>query len=263
MRSFLPRIPGCGWLVALACAVGCSGSPELEIAQKFQDAENAFTEAQTPADFARVAARYEELTDGSFVSGAVLYNQGNAWMRAGEAGRAIAAWRQSQRYRPRDVYLAENLRHALELCRSSSTVEPNNGLPGYLFFWQNWLSYGEKFLLATLLIVATCVVWIGGNLLIPGGHLRQMLIVTGLLAALSVASAVWDWQRNVRTIHGVVVLDSVDARKGNSDSYESAFTTPLTEGTEFMVLEDRNGWLNIQVPDVGAAWIPVRSAVTY
>ena len=44
---------------------------------------------------------------------AVLYNQGNAWMRAGATGRALAAYRQAQRYRPRDPYLAANLQNAL------------------------------------------------------------------------------------------------------------------------------------------------------
>ena len=29
-----------------------------------------------------------------------FYNQGNAWMRAKQPGRAIAAYRQAQRYRP-------------------------------------------------------------------------------------------------------------------------------------------------------------------
>ncbi len=263
MGSHLTYFLRCCGVVAFACTVGCSGSPDLEIAQKFQETENAFADAQSSADFAKVAARYEELSGGSFASGAVLYNQGNAWMRAEQTGRAIAAWRLSQRYRPRDIYLSENLRHALQECHSSATVEPDNGILGYFFFWQNWLSYGEKFLLATLLIVVTCVLSIGGGFLIHQVNLRRMLITSGLLSALFVASAVWDWHRNDRTMHGVVVLDAVDARKGNSDSYEAAFTTPLTEGTEFMVLEDRNGWLNIQVPDVGTAWIPLRSAVTY
>jgi tetratricopeptide (TPR) repeat protein len=263
MKGHITFIWRYGWLPVVLCTFGCSRPPDLEIAQRFQDAEQAFAEAQSPDDYAKAAARYEELINDSFVSGAILYNQGNAWMQAGETGRAIAAWRQSQRYRPRDVYLAENLRHAIESCHSSATVEPDNGIPGYLFFWQNWFSYREKYLMATLLVVATSTLLIAGPVLLPRASVGRVLFGVGLFAILAVASAVWDWQRYDRTLHGVVVVDSVEARKGNSESYEAAFTAPLMEGTEFIVLEERSGWLNIQMPKVGSAWIPPRSAVTF
>ena len=76
-------------------------------------------------------------------------------------------------------------------------------------------------------------------------------------------SAVWDWQRYDQTINGVVIQSSVEARKGNSELYESAFTEPLLEGAEFVVLEERAGWLNVQITNLGTAWIATRAAVTY
>ena len=83
------------------------------LAQTFQAAQQAFDKAQTPDDFLRAASLYQEILDAGLVSGAVLYNQGNAFLRGGHRGRAIACYRQAQRYRPRDPWLDHNLRCAL------------------------------------------------------------------------------------------------------------------------------------------------------
>ena len=45
----------------------------------------------------------------------MYYNLGNAYFRAGEYGRAIAAYRKAKPYRPRDPYLEANLRQALSV----------------------------------------------------------------------------------------------------------------------------------------------------
>jgi hypothetical protein len=52
----------------------------------------------------------------------------------------------------------------------------------------------------------------------------------------------------------------VIARKGNSDSYEPAFTQPLSEGTEFRVVEVRSGWLNARISEDQTGWIRQRDA---
>ena len=51
--------------------------------------------------------------DRGQISGAVLYNQGNAFMQAGQRGRAIAAYRQARRYLGPDLFLEANLAYAL------------------------------------------------------------------------------------------------------------------------------------------------------
>ena len=80
---------------------------------------------------------------------------------------------------------------------------------------------------------------------------------------MAAVSAAWDWQRYEQTIYGVVVLDAVEARKGNSESYEAAFTEPLSEGSEFVVFEERADWLHIHIPGLDTAWIQSRAAVTW
>ena len=80
---------------------------------------------------------------------------------------------------------------------------------------------------------------------------------------LSLLSTGWDWYRFERLEHGVVIVDEVTARKGNSENYEPAFTEAVREGAEFQVLERRGDWLRIRLGTSGDAWVERRDVVTY
>src|SRR5262245_43975886 len=81
----------------------------------FLRALEVFDSAKAAGDYRESAALLESLLADGFQNGAVYYNLGNAYFRAGEYGRAIAAYRKAKPYRPRDPYLEANLRQALSL----------------------------------------------------------------------------------------------------------------------------------------------------
>lgn len=246
-------------LAVLLPLSGCTASPDLEKSRQFQQIEQAFSRAVTSQEFAEVAHQYDVLCGPEFRSGAVLYNQGNAWMRAGKPGHAIASYRQAQRFRPRDPYLAANLQNALVAAgRGSSQVE--TGVAAYLFFWQDWLSYPEKYILVTCLLAAAVLCSLLSQTTRQTTLWHRLSVAFLVCAGFAGASTAWDWHRFEQSIHGVVIAGDVVARKGNSETYEAAFIDPLSEGTEFVVLEDRGDWINAQVGDAGTAWLP-RAAV--
>ena len=225
--------------------------------QTFEQAQAAFDRAAQPEDFVKVAAQYQALLDQGIVSGGLLYNQGNAFQRAGERGRAVAAYRQAQRYRPRDPYLAANLQTA-----RGELPAPPTPLIERVLFWQNWLSYPRKWEvtaaltgLAVALGVAT--LWWGKR------SVRSLALATAAVAVVLAISASYDWYRFEYQTHAVVIDASVVARKGNSVSYGPAFTKPLVEGTELVVLARRGGWLQVRVPDAPAAWVPEAAIVQF
>jgi len=244
---------------ATVAVVGCRQGVDLEVSQKFSAAQQAFNEAESPADFRGVAARYQEILDRGVISGAVLYNQGNAWMRADCPGRAIAAYRQARRYRPRDPYLEANLRYALATDRTAARRRP---MIEYLLFWQNRLSYPAKFHLTAAAAFVAFVLGVIG--LFVARRLLGRLAVAGVaLTALLAFSAGYDWYRYDHIVHGVVVREEVTARKGDSADYEPAFTEPLGEGTEFRLLGRRNGWMLIRLAEGQEGWIEDDAAVVY
>src|SRR5271156_2156259 len=126
----------------------------------FIRALEVFDAAKTPPDYHESAALLESLLADGFRNGAVYYNLGNAYFRAGEIGRSIAAYRKARPYRPRDSYLEANLRHALSIA-PGRLPEPPSPWWRHVLFWSGWSSFPEKayatfaaFLLAGLLACA-------------------------------------------------------------------------------------------------------------
>ncbi len=254
-----PHLRWAALVAVISIAAGCGTSPDLPVSSRFQAAEQTFAGAESPQDFSRAARQYQEIIDDGFESGAVFYNQGNAWMRAGEIGRAVAAYRRAKRYRPRDPYLDANLRSALAGRGSTS----DTSIADYVVFWQDSLSYPEKFLLTTVLLVLTLATGLGRHWQRRRVLFRRLFVTAAVLLTLSAVSTARDWHRFERTKHGVVITKETVARKGNSDNYEPAFTEPLTEGTEFTLVESRDEWLHVRLGDSGDGWIAARDAVVY
>ncbi len=252
-RSFYMLLP------ALLAIAGCGTSPDLETSRRFQQAEEKFNKASTPEDYVQTAMLYQEILDSGFSSGSVLYNQGNAWMRAEKRGRAIASYRQAVRHLPRDPWLNANLRHAL----GDVSAESKKPILDYVFFWQHSISYHEKAWLVTALL--GILIWF--SLLSQLGWQKIVFARLSLLALIlllfAAASLGRDWYFIEHVRHGVIVATETTARKGGSDTYDTAFNQALKEGTEFIVLGEQNDWLNIQVGDSGAGWITKRDCVTY
>jgi hypothetical protein len=256
------RCPGVRALAAVVvlslAAAGCSGGVDLEVSRTFQQAQAEFDDAKSPEDYLRAAGLYQEVLDRGVVSGAVLYNQGNAFVRAGQRGRAIAAYRRALRYRPRDPLLRANLDYVLP----DSATSQRRPVIETLLFWQDWLSYPEKFYLAAAAAVATfglALAWLVGRRRLLGYLAAAGLAVTLLL----VFSAGYDWYRCDHVVRGVVVVPAAIARKGNARGYEPAFTEPLAEGDEFRLVERRGDWLLIRMPGGPEGWVDKDAVATY
>jgi len=244
-------------IFSLLVLPGCVRNLDPQMTQKFQAAQTAFDRAAKPEDFVKVASMYQEMIDEGVVSGAVFYNQGNAWMNAKQPGRAIAAYRQAQRYLPRDPYLDANLQYAL-----GSGVSSRRPVIETILFWQNWLSYPEKlYAVAAAAAVTFCFAVIA---LFSSRRLwRRLILMSAVVAILLIVSAGYDWYRFDYMTHGVITQSDVVARKGNAESYEPAFSEKLSEGMEFHLLERRGDWLLIRLPGGQEGWIDQRAAVVY
>ena len=243
---------------ALAC-VGCGRPVDFEAAAVFQQAQKAFDQAASPEDFLKVAAMYQSILDRGIVSGAVLYNQGNAMMRADQRGRAIAAYREALRYRPTDPYLEANLRYALG---EKTAGESGNSLIGHVLFWQNWISYPGKFHLAGAAAAVTLLLGLAA-LFLRRRAFAHLAVGAGVLTLIFGFSAGYDWYRFDHCRHGVIVEPEVIALKGNAPSYEPAFTEPLGDGAEFELVDRRGDWLLVRLPGDKQGWVKGESAAVY
>ncbi len=244
--------------VVLLAVAGCGSSVDPAMYAKFQAAQDRFDQAQDPRQFLQAAATYQEILDAGLVSGTVLYNQGNAFMRAGERGRAIVCYRQAKRHRPRDPYLDANLRYALgeqDAVRSKPIIE-------YVIFWSEWISYHGKFQLSLGCAMITFFLSVAGLYIRPR-LIKRIATIALCITIAAVISAAYDWYRFGHLKHGVVISDEVVARKGDSETYQPAFTQPLAEGTEFQVLDQRNGWTHLRLAANQDGWVPSKDVTVY
>jgi len=243
----------------LALLPACARHADLEAARQFQAAQTQFDEAQTSEDYLTAAGSYQQLIDAGWHCAPVYFNQGNAFMRAGETGRAIAAYRMATRYDPRDPYIQANLQSAIT---QTTATPPRVGLMSKIVFWQDRLSYPEKFQL--LLVLAIVAVLFGLINRWRSGRPARLIVMLALAGAILVGiSATYDVYRFDLTKHGVITANETIARKGNDESYQPAFTESLPMGSEFIVLEQRGDWLRIRISRAGEGWVPAGQCVTY
>jgi tetratricopeptide (TPR) repeat protein len=218
----------------------------------FVRALEVFDSAKTPADYRESAALLESLLADGLQSGAVYYNLGNAYFRAGEYGRSIAAYRKAKPYRPRDPYLEANLRHALSAAPGRLSEPPALWWKPVLF-WSGWLSFPEKayssFAGFSLAALAACtalilrwprVYWISAGLVV----IAALMSFDAGLAYADIA-----WSRR-----GVVTHETI-ARKGIGKDYEPAFDQPLKDGAEFAVLGESGDWIFGHFEGIGDGWL--------
>ena len=218
----------------------------------FVRALEVFDRAKTPREYRESAALLESLVADGFRSGAVYYNLGNAFYRAGEYGRAIAAYRKAKPYRPRDPYLEANLRQALAVA-PGRLPEPPTRWWQHVLFWSGWLSFPEKAYGATAAVLLAAVAAGAGLLLRRGSGywLSAALLAAGALLGLDAALAYPDVAGGR---HGVVTTETI-ARKGIGKDYEPAFDLPLKDGAEFDVLSENGDWIFAHFEGIGDGWL--------
>jgi hypothetical protein len=209
--------------------------------------------------FREAAERFELLIDDGVVNGPLLYNIGNARLQAGDIGLAIANYRRAEQFMPGDTRLERNVAHARSLPRIQIAPSGTRALTDALLSWHR-----DTPITARSIVFAVMYVLFWG--LVAGFlfYRRSFWIYGAVLAAIvwiacgaSIGFDVWGQETHPA---GVVVADEVVVRKGNGEGFEPQLEQPLTEGVEFVVLEARDDWLMIELPDGNTGWIKASQA---
>lgn len=238
----------------------CRKAAPPDLVSRFQTTQTDFLSAQSGEEYLSVAAELEAMVSEYPHSGPLFFNLGNAYAQAGRRGQAVAAYRKAQRLLPGDPYLENNLKIAQGA--APSLDDDQRTLTNQLLFWKRWLGPVElgwmtvffatvAFLLGTASMFRSAAAW---------KRLRTLGLLLTFLSGASYLLVTWQNQPNRK---GVVAVEKAVARKGNSESYEPAFTEPLQEATEFFLVEQRPPWLHIQLPNGPKGWIREENARLY
>jgi tetratricopeptide (TPR) repeat protein len=198
-------------------------------------------------DYAGAATAYEELRSAGHGSADLLYNLGNAYLKGGDLGRAIANYERALLLAPRDTDLRDNLDLARERCvdkapdRSLALL----GLASGALRRVTPNEWALAFVCSYVLLLAT---WVAPTFR-PSA--RRWAGVPRLPLALAVALSLIGlraWSEHARPRSRAVVVarshtSEVTVRSGPGESYIGEFS--LHPGTVVRIIEEREGWLKI------------------
>ncbi len=211
--------------------------------------------------YTRAILLYERIADQGHVKNAKLYyNLGNAYFLLDDLGRAILNYRRALQLDSTDVNLRNNLAFARSQRLDKVGMQTERRVLETLFFWHYDFSLKTKFFLACLFfaglcVTATLIVWLG-----RGPATSTVAVLAGGLWLCLTISVVVETGRRDAVVHGVVTASEIVARQGDGPNYAPRFKDPLHTGTEFELLEQRPGWLHIELFDGSDAWIPDTAA---
>jgi tetratricopeptide (TPR) repeat protein len=187
------------------------------------------------------------------------YNLANTEYKRGRLGEAILHYERARRLNPADPEIVANLAIARSKLRDVVEDEDASGVLHTLRVIQDRLGVSTQASLLVLCVwlVAAIVTWCGARAggFTPGwGWTLAGLLLASLLVFLSWRAT---WSRLEGTPRAVVLKPSVEALAGPGLNNTSLFT--LHEGIAVTIESEREGWLQVSLPNGLTGWV-VRDA---
>lgn len=238
-----------------------------QISALYDEAKDLFKQADETAIrypqeaqslYAKAAMRYERIIrEGGIYNGKIFYNLGNVYFRMDDLGRAILNYRRAGLYMPDDTNLKQNLAYAREKRQDRIEERQETKILKTLFFWHYDLSKNVRviaFVISFILMWSFACV----RIFVKRSFFGWCIAVASALSLIFAGSLAADKISYDKNRPGVIISSEVTARKGNSETYQPSFKEPLHSGTEFILIEDRDDWLNIGLADARTCWVPAR-----
>ena len=249
------------WYLALLIVAAVTGAQEGELVvagegsspapsdrgEVFVAANSAYEQGDYPA----AIELYSQLVTNDSANGQIHYNLGNAYLRNGELGRAIAELRRGRNLLPRDEDIRANLSFARDSTKDDIAPTEPSPVLSTLLFWHYALSVAE---LAKVTVVVNLLFW--GVAMLRLFHrqsevLRWLSMVL-LVVLVGVAGSLIAHGLVSRPV-AVVVPQEIEAY--TAPDSDSVVRFKLHAGTELRLKDEREGWLRIVLPDGQQAWI--------
>ena len=209
-------------------------------------------------NYQQAADSYESLREKGFNNGHMYYNLGNTYIRLGKTGPAILNYIRAQKLIPRDENLQANLNFAIQQTRDKISPPPPDKL-ATLFFWVNDLSLNENINFAFAInmafwLILTAWFYFRTDFLRLARNSISFLL---LLAFVSIGVKLY-LESNSKT--GVVLAKTVSVKSGLDASNITLFE--LHEGALVKIIDERRGWIEVQLDSKQKGWIPKDSLGT-
>lgn len=238
-------------IILLLCIwpAGCGETNvDPQVAELYRQGNQLYEQGQ----FEEAGRTYERILQRDVENGNVYYNLGNAYFKQQKIGKAILAYERARRLLPRDEDIQTNLTVANLKIKDRITSTP----PGIGQRLLNTFTVNECTVTTSLLGGLTAISFLGFILSRSTGTRRLLLrlgmgfslvfILGGTVTAIKIYTLMTHQE-------GVVMQSSVAILSSPDENSDTLFI--LHEGTKTEIVEARNTWLRIQLPDGKNGWI--------
>ena len=202
--------------------------------------------------YAEAAEVYEKVLATGVESGAVYYNLGNAYFKAGNIGRAVLAYERARRSSPGDPDLAANLAYARE-----QAADPHREplLARVAFPLAGRFNTDALLTLAAAawwtLLLALAAAALTARVERPA---RWVALAAGLMVVLATSSAAYRYQ-TIERPRWAVVTSNTDATVRYEPSPNGTAFYDVKPGAMLRIVGEREGWNRVTTDDGRRGWI--------
>jgi tetratricopeptide (TPR) repeat protein len=231
------------FLLVAALWLGLGRAFAADVSAEFDAANKLYEQGK----FSEAAAAYEKLIQSGTIAPTLYFNLGNAFFKAGERGRAIAAYRQAEQLSPRDPEVRANLQFARNQIQGPSHRPAR---------WELWF---ERLTVNEWTVLAAIALWVW----------LSLLALTQLRRTWRPLLRSWIWLAGAATLlaagglgavltersHPNAVVIARDATIHNGPLDESPGTATVHDGAELKILDRKNDWLQVSAGDRRTGWL--------
>lgn len=250
-RGFRRVVPGlCVVFLAIVLgAPGCADDPvDRQTAELYRQGNLLYEGGK----FAEASRTYERIIERGIRNGHVYYNLGNAYYKQDRIGRAILAYERATRLMPRDRDLHTNL----DLANERTTDQIAGEVPWFGRQALDGVTVNEATVAATAAGFLASLALVC-YLLARRPRTRSAAGYALLVSCVALFSAtgflgikIYD---NLANEEAIVLQPTAEVRTGPDASSEPVFT--LHEGAKVQLVEHRDGWFRIRLPDGKNGWL--------
>ncbi len=203
-------------------------------------------------DFEQAVRGYEAILK-EVQSGPIYYNLGNAWLKQGETGRALWAYKKAQHFIPSDPDFKANIKYAESLlyrAQKDSVQQPMMLRWAYRVWSGSTASFAYGILVGLLMLLFfwSLALWLPQIAGLKRVAIMMTLLGVFLIAALGGRMA-WESQP-----FAIVVVSEAQARFAPSEDGTAHFSLP--EGAQVKLLSRaQGGWLQVVRQDGLVGWV--------